>query len=207
MDSRFIYIVFSSTPYVMGKAIRTLTRETYNHVSISLDPQLTRMYGFARRYYRLPLYGGFVAESPSRYIPGEKAANIRVCRLEITPTQYEALENNLNRMYQKREQYLYNHLSAVTSLMRRRVRLRDAFTCVEFCVQTLSNLGFDVDPRKFYSVGDLERLLREYAIYTGPIPLTGDYDEAYYAQRPVSHPTWTTVRSMFALVPRLYARQ
>ncbi len=203
MDKRHIYVVFSSTPYTLGKAIRVLTRECYNHVSIALDQDLTQMYGFARRYYRTPLYGGFVAESPSRYHPGERAANVRICRLEVTQAQYEQLQQRFLQMYQQREQYLYNHLSALGSLFRRPVRLRDAYTCVEFCVQILASLGLNVNPRRFYSVGDLERLLQPYEVYTGPIPLKGDYDAAYYAQNPVPHPYWTTVRNLFALVPRM----
>jgi hypothetical protein len=67
MQTQYVYIVFSSTPYRIGKFIRRLTREAYNHVSIALDPDLTKMYGFARRYYRTPFYGGFVRESLSRY--------------------------------------------------------------------------------------------------------------------------------------------
>lgn len=206
MDRRHIYVVFSSTPYTLGKAIRTLTRETYNHVSIALDQDLTQMYGFARRYYKTPLYGGFVAESPSRYYRGNTAANIRVCQLEVTQGQYEQLQQRLLQMYSHREQYLYNHLSALSSLLRRSVRLRDAYTCVEFCVHILASLGLDVNPKRFYSVGDLERLLRPYTIYTGPIPLKGNYDAVYYAQNPIPHPTWTTVRNLFALVPRMSAK-
>ena len=67
MDGPFLYIVVSSTPSRMGHFIRRITGQDYNHISVSLDPQLLTMYSFARRYYRTPLFGGFVQETPARY--------------------------------------------------------------------------------------------------------------------------------------------
>ena len=63
-ETEYLYVVFSATPYRMGKLIRFVTREPYNHVAISTEASLTRMYSFARRFYRTPFYGGFVTEEP-----------------------------------------------------------------------------------------------------------------------------------------------
>ena len=87
MEKQHIYVVFSSTPYKMGKFIRAMTRESYNHVSIALDESLSQMYSFSRRYYRTPLYGGFVHESRSRYHVNGDATRICLCALPVTSQQ------------------------------------------------------------------------------------------------------------------------
>lgn len=203
MQTQYVYIVFSSTPYRIGKFIRRLTREAYNHVSIALDPDLTKMYGFARRYYRTPFYGGFVRESLSRYHVNGVATNVCVCRLPVTQLQYQTLADLLDRMHQNKENYPYNHLSAAAALFRRPVKVRDAYTCIEFCVRILHDLGIDLDPDKYYTVGEVAQLLQPYAIYTGPLQLPGEFDHQYYAIKPIPHPTSATVSAFITLLKRL----
>lgn len=202
-QENYIYIVFSATPYLMGRAIRRITGESYNHASIALDENLTRMYGFARRYYRIPLYGGFVKESHARYHVNGKTANIRLCRLPVTREQYEGIESRLATMHSRAEDYIYNHISALAALFHRPIPAKNAYTCVEFCIEILHSAGVDLEPGKFYSVGDVEKLLRPFVIYTGPMPDGGEEDAAYYAKRPVFSPTWVTLREIFRLLPRL----
>lgn len=203
MENRYLYIVFSSTPYRVGKMIRKFTREAYNHVSIALDGDLNQMYGFARRYYHTPLYGGFVKESTSRYHFNGQTAQVRICRLPVTGAQYQQISTRLHTMHAQKEQYLYNYLSVFVAPFRRLVPVKNAYICVEFCARLLQEISFPVERRKYYSVGDLEALLRPYAVYSGPIPDTHGLDEAYYAEKPIPHPIWTSLRSFLALFPRL----
>ena len=198
----YIYIVFSSTPNRVGRIVRKVTGETYNHVSIALDENLSRMYGFARRYYHTPLYGGFVRESLSRYQQNGQVARISICRLPVSEQQYTTLEEQLSHMYKNRQHYLYNHLSALSAMAHRRISARDAYTCIEFCVKILYQLGIDVDPKKYYTVCDIKNLLNNYCIYTGPVPV-GDYDADFYQTNPVPFPVFSTLRDMFKLLPRL----
>lgn len=197
-----IYIVFSATPNRVGKLVRRVTKEEFNHASIALDENLTRMYGFARRYYRTPLYGGFVRESLSRYCQNGQASHIRVCKLPVTLEQYHRLEQLLTKMENDGDHYLYNHLSALGAVVHRRVPAKDAYTCIEFCVDILHKLGVDIDPNKHYTVCQVEQMLLPYSVYCGPIP-QGDYDADFYAKRPVPYPVYTTLRDMFKLLPRL----
>lgn len=205
MEQRYIYIVFSSTPYKVGKLIRKVTREEYNHVSISLDEALTQMYSFSRRYYRLPLYGGFVHESRSRYHIEGRATQICVCALPVTTRQYVTLQSLLLDMHRKNRLYIYNHLSALGAIIHMPIRAKDAYTCVEFCVKILRDLGVDIKPGKYYSVGDIHALLGSYTVYTGIMPEPDSFDESYFAKKPVSYPALTTLRDMFKLLPRLRA--
>lgn len=205
MAKQYIYIVFSSTPYKIGKLIRRVTREEYNHVSISLDKDLTQMYSFARRHYRLPLYGGFVHETRSRYHVKGVATNICLCALPVTARQYATLNNLLQDMHRKSRFYIYNHLSALGAVIHKPIRARDAYTCVEFCVKVLREMGVDMEADKFYSVEDVRRLLKPFIIYSGSMPEPDSFDENYYAKKPVPHPTLTTLRDMLKLLPRLKA--
>lgn len=198
-----IYIVFSATPYFIGKAIRKITGETYNHASIALDEDLSRMYGFARRYYRTPLYGGFVRETLSRYHVNGQSTQVQICKLPVTTEQYITVEKRLTRMHEAKDVYIYNHISALGALLRKPIRAMNAYTCVEFCVEILHELGLDLDPKKYYSVGDVEKILRTYEVYTGPMPQCQEFDEAYYAKKPVAHPTLTTVCELLKILPRL----
>lgn len=203
MENNRVYIVFSSTPYKIGKVIRKITGEEFNHVSIALDKKLSQMYGFARRYYRTPFYGGFVRESLSRYHVDGKTTSVRICALPVTPEQHRQLSQLLGQMHQNQDRYLYNHLSVATALLRRRVKTRDAYTCIEFCVQILHQLGVDIDPNRYYSVGEVAHLLRPFSIYSGPISLPKEYDSTYYAPKPLSHPAVASILAFLALFRRL----
>ena len=202
MDKRYIYIVFSSTPNRIGRTIRAVTGEAYNHASIALDEKLTRMYGFARRYYRTPLYGGFVRETLSRYHHKGQSSHFCVCRLPVTDEQYCQLDALLTEMFENREHYLYNHLSAVVSLFRCQAKAKDAYTCIEFIVQLLCDLGLPLEPGRHYTVCNVLDILKPYEVYNGPIA-QDEYDLDFYKKHPVPYPLWTTMRDMFKLLPRL----
>lgn len=197
----YVYVVFSSTPYRVGKAIRRFTGESYNHVSLSLDRELTQMYSFARRFYRTPFYGGFVKESRARYHLKGVPSQIKICQLPVSPENYASLSNRLHAMYARREQLLYNHLSIFTIPFRRLFLVKDAHVCSEFVAQQLHLLGMPLDPRKYYSVGALEKLLEAYVIYTGDALPTEAADDAFFARHPV--PYFTTLRTFGKLLCRV----
>ncbi len=201
-----IYIVFSATPYRIGRMIRRVTKEQYNHVSLSLDESLTKMYAFARRHYYTPLHGGFVHECPSRYTLNGQSADICLCRLPISQAQFEALKAELAQMYENKERYLYNHLSALTAIAHKRIAVRDAYTCVEFCVKILHELGFDVSPNQFYTVGNLMESLAPYIIYTGQMPQAEEKDKAFFAKQPILPLIVNTLRDMLRLIPRYFEK-
>lgn len=197
---QYVYIVFSSTPYKIGKLIRGFTGERYNHVSISLDRDLTQMYSFARRYYRTPFYGGFVKESRARYHLNGTPSQIKICRLAVSQESYDQLAARFCAMYERREQLLYNHLSVVTIPFHRLIHLKDARICSEFVVEQLHHLGMPINPRRYYSVGTLEKLLEDRQVYTGDA-LPPDDDDSFFDRHPV--PYFTTIRSFGQLLCRI----
>ena len=203
MKQRYIYIVFSSTRNILGKAIRAVTGEPYNHLSIALDENLDQMFGFARRFYSTPLYGGFIREYRSRYFVKGVPAQIQICKLPITNTQFLILQDQLLRMYDQRDQYIYNHLSALSAIFHKNVKVENAYTCVEFGVEVLNNLNIPVNPEKYYSVCEIKQMLSDYIVYTGPMPVAAEYDQEFFAKQPLRFPTLTTIREMLKLLKRI----
>lgn len=197
-----LYVLFSTTPYRMGKCIRFITGEPYNHVSIATEEDLRECYGFARRYYETPFYGGFVTERPSRYIHNGRVSKIRLYRLPLTNAQWLKLDTLLQSMRSQPERYLYNHLSAMMAPMHLKVKVRDAFTCAEFVVSVLNRLGFDFDATRFYTIGGIAKRLEDYHVYTGQFPTEGERDHNFFQVRPLRHPVYTSAMSIFALLWR-----
>lgn len=201
-DQKYLYILFSATPYRMGRWIRFVTGEPYNHVSIATDEDLRECYGFARRYYQTPFYGGFVTEHPSRYCHNGNISRIRLYRLPLTQLQWQKLSGILEHMRCHAEQYLYNHLSVLTAPVHLKVQVKDAFTCAEFVVTVLSSLGFDFDPSRFYTIGGIAKRLEDYHVYTGKFPTEEETDASFFQEHPLRHPFFASARSFFALLWR-----
>ena len=198
-EQKYLYVLFSATPYRMGRMIRTVTGEPYNHVSIATGEDLSCIYSFARRYYCTPFYGGFVSEDPCRYRHKGRTADIRLYRLPLTSGQWRRLDAMLEDMKLHADRYLYNHLSAIAAPLHFKIRVRQAFTCAEFTVNVLSNLGFDFDPNRFYSIGDIAKRLGSYHIYTGLFPQSKVRDYSFFQPRPVYQAFYASARDLLRL--------
>lgn len=198
-EQKYLYVLFSATPYRMGRWIRFVTGEPYNHVSIATGEDLTSIYSFARRYYCTPFYGGFVSEDPCRYRHNGRTANIRLYRLPLTTMQWQRLQDMLEDMKTHADRYLYNHLSAMAAPLHLKIRVRKAYTCAEFTVNVLSSLGFDFNPNRFYTIGGIAQRLSAYHIYTGVFPENTARDTSFFHPHPVSHPLIASARDLLRL--------
>jgi len=202
MEQKYIYVVFSATPYKMGRLIRFITATPYNHVSIALDSNLDEMYGFARRYYRTPFYGGFVKENLARYQINGQCAQVKICQIPIESEAFLSLRDHIDKMYCNKEQYLYNFLSILTMPFHRRANVKDARTCVEFAVDVLHHSLGNQLPLKYYSIKNLAQHLDSYHIYQGAFSNADSADPDFFARKPVAHPVYCSISSMTALIPR-----
>ena len=171
---KYVYVMFSSTQYMIAKFIRAFTRHRYNHVSISLDGNLQTMYSFARRYEDTPFCGGFVVETPERYIRRNMAATVQICAIPVTDEVHSEISAHLQAYQAEAQDYVYNYIGALTFLFRRRVALERCHTCVDFATEVISMTGAAINPDRFYSIRGLARNLNRYKIYEGHFyaPLT-----------------------------------
>lgn len=201
-DQKYLYVLFSATPYRMGRMIRLVTGEPYNHVSIGMEEDLKELYAFARRYYHTPFYGGFVTEHPYRYHHNGDTAQIRLYRLPISREQWQQLQQRLHHMRSHPNRYLYNHLSALLAPLHRKVTVRDAFTCAEFTVSVLQQLGYDFSTKKFYSIGDIAEKLEPFRFYDGEFPVPPEENSPFFDPHPIRHPIYASTRDFLALLWR-----
>ena len=201
-----IYIVFSATPTGMGKLIRGATRNRYNHVSLSLSRDIHKMYTFARLPRTIPLYGGFVVESILRYQSFAGAARVKICRVAVPEPQFTYLRNYLDRLWDEREEYIYNTPAALASLVHLRPAISKAHTCVTFVQSVLSRYQLaGVTEADSPTVRSLERRLTPYVIYEGPAPAaSGEWGEdAYPMETTTRYAVYTTARHFGRLAKRV----
>ncbi len=186
----FVYVVFSATPYKMGRFVRRFTGGRYNHVSVSANRELTELYSFARRYRCAPFIGGFVKESSGRFSADGKTTDIMVCAVPVSASRKEALMKRLAEMKHEREKYIYNFFSAAAVPFRRKIRVKDAYTCVEFTVHMLSLVGYSFRGKSYIGIDDLKGQLEKYKIYEGEFPEdmpTDIFDDYEYAVSYTEH--------------------
>ena len=201
-----IYIVFSATPTGMGKLIRGATRNRYNHVSLSLSRDIHKMYTFARLHRTIPLYGGFVVESILRYQSFAGTARVKICRVAVPEPQFTYLRNYLDRLWDEREEYIYNTPAALASLVHLRPAISKAHTCVTFVQSVLSRYQLaGVTEADSPTVRSLERRLTPYVIYEGPAPAaSGEWGEdSYPVETTTRYAVYTTARHFGRLAKRV----
>lgn len=130
--TRPLYMMLSQTNTGIGKAIRLLTRFEYNHVSLSLDPDFRRWVSFARYAKGVPLAGGFVTESPERYLYGEGPIPVKIFRIDIPRTRHKKLRALFSQAGQSGSGLIYNTFGALTTPMGVHLEISGAYTCLEF---------------------------------------------------------------------------
>ena len=169
-ESKAVYVILSSTNCNIGRIIRSITRYEYNHVSIALTPDLDRLYSFARYRKNAPFYAGFVQESGKRYVQGGKPANIKMFEIPVSDEKYQEIAGRLEEMSDNKREYIYNLISAMCVPLRRRVKARNSFTCIEFSVAMLANYcdSLEIDGNRFWSIRALQDRLADYLVYEGP---------------------------------------
>jgi hypothetical protein len=161
-SERYVYIVFSATNLLMGRIIRFLTRNCYNHVSLALSCDLKVMYSFARYNINSPLVGGFVIEHPSRFSIKNREVDIKVYRVPVSETGYQMIEKTVQGFSQRKNEMIYNTFNAVLSLFHKKIKIQNAYTCVEFIAAILGL-------KDVISLKSLQTRLKSYTYYTGKL--------------------------------------
>lgn len=103
-----IYIVLSNTGSVLSRAIGLITKDEYNHVSITSDDTFETLYSFGRLVPNNPFVGGFVEES---FYSGtfKKFKNTTCMILKVDVTRGQLQEFNITIESFVRESKLYSY--------------------------------------------------------------------------------------------------
>ena len=182
---RCLYVLFSRQNTKVGRFIRLFFHNSrYSHVTVALDGALYSMYSFSRRWYDSPFSGGFMREYPAHFLIGGRDLRVKLCRVELDDEAYSRMMRRIDHCRTHRSRMLYNLYDAFALVFRRRVRLRDAYTCVAFAAFLL-DLDESVD-----SIGALEKLLERFCVYEGSLRayieatgVTTPEDDDYFVHR------------------------
>ena len=133
MEKKSIYLVISHSGTIVSNIVRFITGDKYSHVSISLEPDLMKMYSFGRRKPYNPFIGRFVCESRySGIFKRFKKTEGEVVRLDIPMEKYDAIKTELEAMYEQSESYKYNYLGLFLAAVGKTRVKKDRFYCSEF---------------------------------------------------------------------------
>ncbi len=169
---KYIYVVLSATPTKIGRAIRAVTRSSYNHASISLTRDLSEMYSFARYRAHNPLVGGFIQEFPQRLTLGkETEVGIKVFEIPVTLNQYEKIRNFVYEIRDDEDQCIYNSLAVIGRPFGLGNNTYKAYVCTDFVLKALMSGEINLVKSMLAPMtpGEMEELLDPYLIYRGSL--------------------------------------
>ena len=198
-----VYIVFLASNFKSGKFIRFVTRGRYNHVALSLTPEIAKMYSFARSNYYQPMLGGFEIELPDRYITGVLDVETKICSCEVSDERYEKICKRLSYMTANRGKTHYNALSLLTYPFSRTVKIEHTYTCIDFLTELLG-IG------QGYTIGRLEQQFSENTVYVGALskqlmlPI-GPPSAEFYSKRSCVV-TWAKTIALIAILCGIFVR-
>lgn len=131
--SKNIYLVLTQTGSIWAQAIKVYTRDAYNHISISLSPDLEPMFSFGRRQTYNPFWGGFVKERRSAGIYKRFPKTIAaVLKLPVSDEIYNSVYQVLWEMYENKEIYGYDFIGLCLAAIRIEKQRNNKFYCSEF---------------------------------------------------------------------------
>ncbi len=168
----YIYVAFLKTNTNMGKMIRLFTRNKYSHVTVAFDHHLNKMYSFARYHVNSPISGGFVVEQPERYLSDNNDVTVKVCQIPVTKEEYVRIREEVSYFHENREEMLYNTLNAALSLLRKRLDMKNAYTCLEFVAYLLRYPNV-------LAIRELEKRLNRYVVYSGSFRDITQWGQSY----------------------------
>ncbi len=128
-----VYILLTYTGTILSKVIKIYTRDTYSHVSISLDQDLEKLYSFGRLNPYNPFIGGFVHEGihHGTFKRFHKTKSI-LFSLEVTDKEYYEINKIIRKIDKNKENYHFNVLGLFLVMFKRKRKKKDYFYCAEF---------------------------------------------------------------------------
>lgn len=186
---RDLYMMLSRTNTAIGRTIRYFTNYEYNHVSLSLDPNLRHWVSFARYEKGVPLAGGFVTESPERLLDGGAPLPVRIFRISISERRFRELEKLFALAGQADSGLIYNTFGAFATAVGVHFHVAGSYTCLEFADEVLGE--------SHLSIAQLDAGHQSQLIYEGDLSnlLTPDIenrDDQYFKASGMLHAASST---------------
>lgn len=147
-QDRYIYIILSMSGTRFSKFLKFFSHLTYTHVSLSLTPDITTMYSFARQNLKMPWIAGFVEEHPNTGIFGIYNPSCEVLKVKVSNTAYNQIKKYIESTKLRSKEYNYNFPGLLFTYLKIPQKLRKSFTCTQFIawVLTQAKISFNKDP-------------------------------------------------------------
>lgn len=143
---RNLYIVLTNTNSILSKAIKLYTGDLYNHISISFEENLEKMYSFGRVYENIPFIGGFIVESKeSKLIKNSECA---ILRYEISDVEYYRINRKIKKFIIQKEKYKYNFMGLLAYSIKYELNRENAYFCSEFVTHVIKESGIKIIDKK-----------------------------------------------------------
>lgn len=193
-----LYLMVSRTDTNIGKIIRVFSHYPYNHVSLSIDPNLREWVSFGRFRKDTPLYAGFIRETAERYLSQSGDTPIRLFRIEISEGKYLQLQKLFANAGYGETRLIYNLYDAIASSIHMKVPIRGAYTCLSFASMVLG--------KRYVNIKELNDDLRPYMIFEGPLSAlvtdSGQRSDRYFDELGILRGTWRTTKQLADLTTR-----
>lgn len=196
-----IYIAFVDTPGFFAGIIRTVLKQKYIHVVISMDERLEEAYSIGRRNPQVPFFAGFEREDKNSILEKFPDADYMVCSVSCSETQREQVRAILHHAYAQRYRYHYTILGLPLILFQIPFRQKFSHTCSSYLAKVLEMTGIwqwkkdtsIVTPKDFYE--DMDKKI----IYEGPLYNLIDqpvFDPSVWTQPSLLEKMWGVVRTL-----------
>lgn len=159
--TRTMYVMVSRTETGIARIIRSVSGYPYNHVSVTLDPELRSWYSFARYVRSAPLYSGFIRESVERFCAESGDAQVRIYRVAVPEVSAERLEALIPLAGARDSGLIYNHFDAVANSLGCHIPVPQCYTCLSFACELLD--------QSHTSIASLCDTLEPWLIYEGAL--------------------------------------
>ncbi len=178
-----IYIAISQTGTILSRIVKMVTRDKYNHVSISVKDTLDDLYSFGRINPYNPFHAGYVKESPTSGTFGRfKKTTAVIIEIPVKEQVYNDLRAELEEMYQHREEYRYNYTGLLIAYFGKVSQKDKCFYCSEFVQSILRKygLGLKKGPKELVCPNDFIDVPDGRIIFTG---LLRDYNQQRHREK------------------------
>lgn len=162
-----IYLMLTQTTSMLSRAIKSVTHQPYNHISLSMDKELTEVYSFGRLHPDNPFVGGFTRED----VTGDfyRQARCRIHALTISEEDLRNLRFVLRGFKEKKESYYYNFAGLFTAWAKVPWDRPNAYFCSEFVSTVLMDAGIMQRhlPASVLSPADIIERMKVTVVYEG----------------------------------------
>lgn len=210
----YIYILITRTPTVVGKVIRRVLDNQYNHMSVCTEKDLSEIYSFGRISVKNFIVGGPLKESYYTLSLGSNSdVELCVLRMPVTKKQYERVQYFIQSVFYDEEGYIYNLPDAIGTVFKRRIKVNKCYTCIEFCREALmfANIRAAHLLDRVNNLDDARNKLKRFIIYEGKyraypdvyLKMT-DSDKQFMERKGFYKEFRTTAKTLKKIIGRMY---